>query len=865
MELSQCQPLQHELLSGVQHKSPSFRRKTIKNVSSWLQKQHNSDINSICQIFDAQLSIPITNLILDHSESVREAVLHLLLEITGTICSNLDMNYMKLLIPTIWKQLGCNQSMSMMTQYQNSDAFSDDFKISISEDTACDRHESSEDVRTLIVELLSKIINANHIAFIRFCDDNDTSYALQYLSVIHLLLNDKCPRIRVMICELLLNQINEYQDTLNTDDEAKHKGIRNTLFGYIFDDYAEYLCLSLAKGCIHQRGKIRSISLQLLSKIIEQNLTIKHQISSWITDDEKIWKYISNLMFDKMEYIKKSLAECAFTWISLLIKYTNNTANMACAKIWMLLLSDHGLSVMKQQQQNDYAMKLLQCVSFIITLCTQQIRHWQDDHRWIGIKALASLTSFLGTQFPAHYVVDLLPHFVQLIESENEDITLESNACLKLFGAFVPIDAYSEFLFAQLNGEVSIQSYLKIAGQLFTGYNAETMLGGHFYSICASLCNASFLQKSNDDVGVEVLHSMHHLLATDACQQYLNDEIVAEILWLILQVHARYLHNHDAELETLSIPQSHALHPQICDILSLLRSDAIWKQYFAPIYDKIQMDTKQKKCYYLFAALIHYCATCFAEKECILAVFCECNAENNSETVRYAVLRSLFHLLKMITTDVSPQHTQLIMFDILVPNVEWKVGKFGWKMRVLALDCLLLLFKAGSVNADCAWNHRLKLITTLQSRLDDFEDNIRLRSVQLFDLILNHLNHDDRGEAILADDDFKSLTKSIADRLDDSKDEIRIRTCDALQSLVKCLNPQHHTHLYTKIIEIALLHLDDANDALQQRVLLLLKDISTFNPSILDKQLQLINTHNMQEKSQQMVQELSSSISYNDF
>eukprot|EP01084_Bolivina_argentea_P044806 82448_1 len=353
MQKQQGHPLT-DLVSNLQEKSPSMRRRAIKDISNWLQKQNNTIIS---QTFDTQLSVPITNLILDHSESVREAALQLLLEISDTIGTSLNMDYMKIFLTVIWEQLGCHESMSSMMEFKNDNC--DDFKTINSKEPSTHKQESSEEIRILIVELLTKITTNNYNNFTLFFQQNDKKYCFQYLNVLHLLFSDKCPQIRTKISQLLLKQIDffEYEKSTNNGDTQNKE---NKLLKCIFDDYAEYLCLPIAKGCMHQRGRIRLISFELLSKIIENIIITKHTIPPWLTDEQKIWKYISYLTFDQMQYIKKALSSGAFKWISILITAKNNNNSVQCAKIWMLLLNEYGLNMLNQQDQFNTQNELLQ-------------------------------------------------------------------------------------------------------------------------------------------------------------------------------------------------------------------------------------------------------------------------------------------------------------------------------------------------------------------------------------------------------------------------------------------------------------------------------------------------------------------------
>ena len=864
--MENSQPLT-DLICKLQDKSPSAKRKAINGVCKLIQKQNNSDA---AQLFDSQLSAPITALILDQSESIREAALRALLEMSGDFGSDFNIQYMKILLPSIWEQLGCYESMCVMIKFKTDNDNSDDFKAIHSDEISTHKQEASEEVRILMVELLSQIININHHKFTQFLRDNDKKYCLQYLNILHLLFNDKCPKIRTKISQLLLNQIDEYQDSTN----KKQSDICNKddkFFQYIFDDYAEYLCSSLAKGCMHQRGKIRLISFQLLSKIIENNIKIKHEILPWITDEQKIWKYISHLTFDKTQYIRKSIPVSAFKWLSLLIKTETKTNSMQCAKIWMLLLNENGLNLLQQQKEFDIQDELLKCVSFVITLCVQKVSHWQSMHRLFGIKALVTLTLCLESKLSSKYVVDLLPHFVSLIECQNDEILKEVNTCLKLYGQFIPIEDYSDFLFSKFN-DISIKSYLKISAQIFTGYNDQNINEENLFKICEALSNSLFLQQNSDDIGSELLKATINLLS--AYRKHngnVNSDSLSEILLLLLQTHAGYLQNHQKELLTLSVQSSERLYNQISTVIALLTkhneddnenksdNDCIWQENFKKLYERIDFKCNKENSYYLFGALVYYSKQFISQHMGLISpVFQQCNNEQNTETARFNIL-SILHLLLKDTIEANnwKNYTQAI-FEILLPNIVWKVGKFRMKLRAISLNCMLILYKNNSVDPNITWICRAKLISILKSRLDDSEPDIRAVTVELFRYVLSNLRlmAKNNSEEIMNEKELASLCQSILDRYDDSKDEIRILTCSTLQSLIKCMdnNKQNTAELYKNIIETSLVHLDDSDDMLQQRIFSFLKDVSDFNASVFHAQLTSVNTDHLQSKSQKLIQ-----------
>ena len=66
-----------KILSNISHKSPSIRRKAIAGAGNWI-KESDSNLNDS---FRNEICAEVTNLILDHSESVREMALQFLIKL----------------------------------------------------------------------------------------------------------------------------------------------------------------------------------------------------------------------------------------------------------------------------------------------------------------------------------------------------------------------------------------------------------------------------------------------------------------------------------------------------------------------------------------------------------------------------------------------------------------------------------------------------------------------------------------------------------------------------------------------------------------------------------------------------------------
>ena len=103
-----------------------------------------------------------------------------------------------------------------------------------------------------------------------------------------------------------------------------------------------------------------------------------------------------------------------------------------------------------------------------------------------------------------------------------------------------------------------------------------------------------------------------------------------------------------------------------------------------------------------------------------------------------------------------------------------------------------------------------------------------------------------------------SLCDALLERLDDSKDDVRICTCSALEALAGCLEPQTQAAMFETLAETALLHLDDANEVMQQSIFSLLSRVSTFNHSAFEKKIKSADKENLQGKSRLLLHQFLS-------
>ncbi len=160
---------------------------------------------------------------------------------------------------------------------------------------------------------------------------------------------------------------------------------------------------------------------------------------------------------------------------------------------------------------------------------------------------------------------------------------------------------------------------------------------------------------------------------------------------------------------------------------------------------------------------------------------------------------------------------EVIINDMITPNVQWKAGRSAGAVRMSAIASLGLLIQSNAIKqVQVKLTTIENLLTLLVSVLDDDNKSTRLYVCKIYHVILKHFG------ALLSKDHLHKLYPEFIKRLDDSSDEIRNEVLNVFSVYMKSLDSDYDSVLYGGhlqfIFENILLYLDDANLEIQVKV-----------------------------------------------
>lgn len=217
-----------------------------------------------------------------------------------------------------------------------------------------------------------------------------------------------------------------------------------------------------------------------------------------------------------------------------------------------------------------------------------------------------------------------------------------------------------------------------------------------------------------------------------------------------------------------------------------------------------------------FCALITEAASAAQEfTEQILQV-CESTLQVTRDyRTRYDSLEMLFHLVSSISSVGS--YSQRLM-DLCLLGMKWRPGRANEAIRRASCLTLSKALVQEVLGKDVLLTSSEGLLPVLKGCIEeDRSVQLRVCSLQLLKIYFAKLQNDVDTKTIF------ELYPLVLSRLDDSDDEVRIFAVDVFAQISACEQFKFSGNTESYIAEQLLLHMDDPNPILRERIFCLLK------------------------------------------
>jgi dynein assembly factor 5 len=196
---------------------------------------------------------------------------------------------------------------------------------------------------------------------------------------------------------------------------------------------------------------------------------------------------------------------------------------------------------------------------------------------------------------------------------------------------------------------------------------------------------------------------------------------------------------------------------------------------------------------------------------------------------------------------------ECLITQILIPNLVWRVGRVEATVRKVSLAACYGLLRAGAAQPQCLYAVAGQLVPLIASHMDDSEHTPRVMSVYCLSVLFERL----RGA--FADQSLSELYPKLLKRLDDSNDDVRIAVCVCLQQFFQCgASPSAYSNtLLQYSLEQLLIHLDDANEQIQDAIEPVIVQISKLDKALVEKMCEASkHTHRTPYRCEKVLEEV---------
>lgn len=158
-------------------------------------------------------------------------------------------------------------------------------------------------------------------------------------------------------------------------------------------------------------------------------------------------------------------------------------------------------------------------------------------------------------------------------------------------------------------------------------------------------------------------------------------------------------------------------------------------------------------------------------------------------------------------------YSEIILKMILIPCMQWRIGKPNVSIRKAAVVCQIKLIENKLIEKEKLQQNFTTVFNTLKNCLDDdWVHDIRFAGVVFVKHLISYL-HEHLGH-----DDWKNMYTELLKRLDDAQDGIRIETCKCFEVFFDVLPDPWNSTFYEYTVKNILIHLDDQNEAIQKAI-----------------------------------------------
>ncbi|XP_062999555.1 dynein axonemal assembly factor 5 [Elgaria multicarinata webbii] len=484
-------------------------------------------------------------------------------------------------------------------------------------------------------------------------------------------------------------------------------------------------------------------------------------------------------------------------------------------------------------------------------LC-HDITDWVEGTRIKASQLLLILLQHVEDHITQHMEL-LLRTLYRVCSDEENAVVTNCVQASELIGAFVSPAVSLKLIVSDLE-KAPMPSYLMILAAVLRG-SPRKVLQPHLVFLANTLSRPEISQRSEEVFYVEQLLRCVEALI-DVCQADCK-EISLQLTKVLVTITA--------------IPSAGHFHVKLEEAMDALAEVQnlggvvdLYRQHITQLMEWVSLTYHNWSCYspellQLDVIATHSGPVIGEALQDFITILKTCLQPSRDPRMRLKLFTCLGQLLQKPSKTINSQgqfcnYLEIVIKDILAPNLQWQAGRTAAAIRTTAVACLWALIYSELLSPEEMLNVGDALMPQIIATLDEDSKMTRLLSCRIIRVLL-----DGCGKQF----ELRKIYPELLKRLDDVSHDVRLAAAKALISWFRCINDDENKALLKSNIEVLyqelLVHLDDPDQNIQSAVLDILKEGGILYPDILAKEIKaVVQKHRSPSYCDQLLQHIES-------
>ncbi|NXJ74834.1 DAAF5 factor, partial [Trogon melanurus] len=473
-------------------------------------------------------------------------------------------------------------------------------------------------------------------------------------------------------------------------------------------------------------------------------------------------------------------------------------------------------------------------ISKILPGLCHDITDWVASTRIKASQLLYTLLLHAEDHITQHMEL-LLRTLYQACLDEEKEVVKNCVKAAELIGTFVS-PKVSLRLITSAFGKTPKASCIMVLSAVIRGSPRE-ILQPHLVDLGNTLAQPGVCQRSEEVFYMEqLLYCVQALI--EVCQEDCK-EITLQLMKVLVTIMAIPCSQHLKEKveETMS---------SLAEVQGLDSFLYLYKQHIIQLMEWVSVSCDCWTCYspeilQLDVIATHSGPVVGEALNNFILILKTCLQPNKDPQMRLKLFTVLSQLLQKASETVNsqglfPSYLEIVIKDILAPNLQWHAGRTAAAIRTTAVSCLWALIHCEMLSPKEVLEVKDGLMQEVIAAVDEDSKITRLMACRIVGVFLKVCGKQFDKDALI-----KTYTE-VLKRLDDASCDVRLAAAHTLTNWFKCLKESdvkssmesHIEFLYQEL----LIHLDDSDENTQNAVLEVLKEGSIFYPELLMKEVE---------------------------